>query len=145
MNSNEPPFLNYKSPAVQPGIGVPRTILDAPPKKEDVKKSVEGSVYTDSAGREYLLDALGQKEWSETPVFDGQYADPRLCKRDAPIAETFDLADDKQLKKYNALLKKLDPNGPSIEMIVEDRKFYRGKFVVFVTYSKIWYLLPIKK
>lgn len=144
MDSSQPPFLNYKSPAVQPGVGVPRTILDAAPEKDE-KKSVEGSVYTDDAGREYLLDALGQKEWSETPAFAGQYAEPRLCRRDAPIAETFDLADEKQLKKYNALLKKLDPAGPSIEIICEDRKFYRGKFVVFVTYSKIWYLLPIKK
>lgn len=144
MDNSQPPFLNYKSPAVQPGVGVPRTILDAAPEKDE-KKSVEGSVYTDAAGREYLLDALGQKEWSETPVFAGQYAEPKLCKRDAPIAETFDLADEKQLKKYNALLKKLDPAGPSIEIICEDRKFYRGKFVVFVTYSKIWYLLPIKK
>lgn len=144
MDNSQPPFLNYKSPAVQPGVGVPRTILDAAPEKDE-KKSIEGSVYTDAAGREYLLDALGQKEWSETPVFAGQYAEPKLCKRDAPVAETFDLADEEQLKKYNALLKKLDPAGPSIEIICEDRKFYRGKFVVFVTYSKIWYLLPIKK
>lgn len=139
---SQPPYLDYKSPAVQPGVGVARTIMDAP-RAEEPKEG--RSTYVDHSGREYLLDSLGQREWSETPVFEGQYSDARLCKRDAPTAVTFDLSEPDQLKAYNDLLAKLDPNGPGVEIIAEDRQFYRGKFVVFVIYTKVWYLLPTRK
>lgn len=111
-----------------------------------VGRSYKGDAEALSRPREeFLEDSLGFKEYSSNAVLDGQYFDNNATKRSHPICETFNLGNADDLKRYNALLEKVDPKNPSIEILENDTQFYRGNFYVKLTYSKVWYLLPEKK
>ena len=116
---------------------------------EEMQKVQESSMVTDQAGNEFLIAPTGHKEWARTPFMKGQRANPELCKRDCLTAEVFDLSDKKDLVRYNKLLRQAGPSGrnrdgdPTIEIAEVDKQFFEGKFYVYVSYYKLWYIIPM--
>lgn len=149
-----------KLPSVSTGSGVPRVqstailesdtmealgMTDTAAEPEEQPNSNE---YTDkTTGRKFLLNKAGKAQWSDTPVMRDQFFNktPGLVKYDPPVTEVFDLSVKEQLEAYNKLQARTFPvDSPSITMKVRE-EFYNGKFIVLVTYSNIWYLLPESK
>lgn len=102
--------------------------------------------YKDSDGNVYLLDKLGLKKYASRPVTQDQYMKEGMWIEDPPVTEVFDLGDKDQLDAYNELQRLTYPiDGPSVRIAALRQEFYRGKFIMLVTYSKVWYLLPEPK
>lgn len=93
---------------------------------------------------EFLEDSLGFRKFSSNPVFENQFMEGNT-KRSAPKADVFCVSEPDELKRYNELLSKCNPTGPSIEIISQDKEFYEGKFYVYVEYCNVWYPIPSKK
>lgn len=102
--------------------------------------------YKDGSGNVYLLDKLGNKKYASRPVTKDQYSKEGMWIEDPPVTEVFDLGDKEQLERYNDFQRLTYPiDGPSVRVAGMRQEFYKGKFIVLVTYSKIWYLLPEPK
>lgn len=117
-------------------------------KKDEFRrlKKKDRVIKKDDQGNAYILNSLGLKTWSNRPIFEDQFTKPGMVEFDAPITAVFDLADPAQLEAFNDLQSLTFPSeAPSVQFVDLERNFYKGKYVIIVTYSKVWYLMPEPK
>lgn len=103
-------------------------------------------VIKEEKGDLYILDSGGLKKWCDRAVFADQITKDGMYMLDPPVTESFNISIDEQRTKFNDLQSKTCPDGcPSVLITHRSEKFYKGHYVILVTWRKVWYLLPEKR
>lgn len=102
-------------------------------------------VVVPSINDEFIRTESGTKTYSNKAYFAGQSAAQGSFKLSPPVVEVFHLGSADELKAYNDILARsasMTGGDPQIHILQHERQFWQGEFVIYLMYSKYWYLLP---